>query len=418
MVWTLALLLVGGLAAASLALYGMGPRVPLHDERSYLDAAKASDPYAPSPFLRMPLFPWLVARCKARAPVLRAVLAMLSVLTVLVTAIAGWQLGGPLVAALAGSILLVQPERVLLSCHVWPDALLALVIAVVTLLLVLRGPVSLAWLSGLAVACTLGALVRIDFLVVPPIVLLSSAASGRNPGLFGVVLLLAPVCLAVGAWTLRNRNRYGVTLPDNTWIFNLMVTQSEARRQPPADLALEPVILETLSRFSKIPIGRLGAEARRSLTAMLQSPVACLRGIANRIARLCGPDSFLCQKILPRNGALPLLHDGARRFLEVALRIAFPLLLSLAVLASTLLREPPAPYTWPALGMFAVAAIFFARTRFRMAQMPTLSLLAADGLVRLREAGRSFDATQWALAVAVGLLLWGLLRMRSSEISV
>ena len=63
-------------------------------------------------------------------------------------------------------------------------------------------------------------------------------------------------------------------------------------------------------------------------------------------------------------------------------------------------RRFPASFAWPSLGMLAVAVLFHARTRYRVAAMPALSLVAAEGIVG--QAG-SLAERPLAAALAVGL---------------
>ena len=127
-------------------------------------------------FVRPPLLPWLALRLRrgersAEAP-LRLVMALASVATVALTGVAGWLCAGPAVALIAALLLALQPERIVIGCHVWPDTLLALVLAALAVVwLAPLPPAATAWSAGgLAL---LGLLIRIDFLVVPPILALA-----------------------------------------------------------------------------------------------------------------------------------------------------------------------------------------------------------------------------------------------------
>jgi len=413
------LLLFSVLVASSMvalaALFGMGRRRPVGDENEYLRRAGDDDPYAPEPFLRMPLLTWLAVRCgKHGSESLRLLSAILGALTVVVTAATGWYLGGPHIAIIGSLLLLLQPERILLGCHIWPDTLVALLVATVSLLLVLPVIADASLLLPLGVVCALGALTRIDFLIVPPTVTASLLSSGRAIDGAGFFILFAPTLLVLSWCTLRNLRRYGIALPDTTWAFNLMVTGSEIRRDENLGFAIQPIIDQTLPGWSGATAGERRSRAFQSLTSMLRRPGLFAKSVGRRFLALCGPDTFLRYQVLPPERAYPELNDRLRRLLDLALRIAFPLLLTLVVVGALSRRAPPAAYSWPALSLVAVAVVFFARTRYRLVLLPALSLLAAESLATPAAGLRDLTTTQIALLLSSPLLLVALLRIRSS----
>lgn len=376
------LVVVLGLGLALAALRGMGARRPVGDEVTYMENAARSDPYAPGSFVRMPFMAWLAARCRTPAGEgrLRALMALVSVLTVAVTTVAGWHLGGGLVAGLAAFLLLFQPERIVLACHIWPDGLLALMAAAVAWLLLLPSASgAFLWLA-LGSACAIGSLVRIDFLVVLPVVWVSLEATGRSGGFAGAALLAAPTVAVVVGWTIHNARSYGLFVPDDTWTFNLMVAEAQLARRGSASLDPEAVLKETFHHWAAVPIAERPRRAVRSLAVLLGSPGRFLSDVARRAVALCGPDTFIRQNLLPCG--YPELSASWRRRLEWPLRLAFPLLIALAALGILLSRVPAASaFAWPSLGLMGVSALFFARTRLRLALLPALSLLAAQGVV-------------------------------------
>ena len=120
------------------------------------------------------------------------------------------------------------------------------------------------------------------------------------------------------------------------------------------------------------------------------------------------------QKLLPRDAAYPELGDRWRRRWDASLRIAFPLLTTAVLITAVAGSRFPDRFAWPSLALLAVAALFHARTRYRVAALPALSLVAAQEIVRLRVllAGRPLAA---ALILGGGaVLLWALLRIRCS----
>jgi hypothetical protein len=364
----------------------------------------------------MPLLLWLIATFGRSGELrVRLLLALLSAVAVLLNVGAGWYVGGTTVALLAGGLLLLHPERLLLSCHIWPDGLVALAIAAATLLLVLPTPVTAPLLLTLGLTCAVGSLARIDFLIVAPTVCLSLFASGRIASAATTILVVAPSLLVAGLWTARNFRRYGIALPDNTWTLNLMVTHSEIERRTGGDFALEPILSEAWLEWRDLPSAERGSRALRSLRGALARPRRFLRGVVRRFLALCGPDTFLRQRLLPPHCAYPDLGFGWRRRFDSMLQLGFPLLVSLTVLGCALNRQLPPPYTWPAFSLLTGAVLFFARTRFRGAQLPILSLLAADGLVRLPRCCLGHHAAQIVVVLGFALLLGVLLHIRCAR---
>lgn len=378
-----------GLALAAISSRVLGRRRLIGDEAYYLQCAAAEDHYAPRPFLRVPLLSWLAARCHqqhdASGQRLRRLLAAASILTVALTVPAGWYLGGLPVAATATVLLLLQPERLVLEWHIWPDALVGLVTTALTLLLVIPTEPTPGRMLILGLLCAAGCLTRIDFVVVPPVVLASLYSLDQNPGALGLFLLLTPTAVGLTIWSLRNRRRYGLFLPDDTWTFNLVVSESESHRSA-ADFKLEPLLDEHFPDWSAMSQTNRVQSGLGSLMGLARRPLPFFRGILRRGLALLGPDTFIREKLLAPDGAYPEIPAGWRRALDWPLRLAFPILATLSVLGVLLGQAPPPAYAWPALSLLAIATVFFARTRFRLAPMPVIALLAAQGAVAVAEA--------------------------------
>ncbi len=411
---------LAALAIQLAALRGMGRRRPIGDEINYLARGAAEDPAAPRLFLRVPLVPWLAAVCRragdreAGERRFRRLVALAAALTVAAILIAGWRLGGPVVALLAALLLVVQPERILLGCHLWPDTLLGLVLAALAAVSTLPGsPVAALAAGGL---CTLGVLTRIDFLVPLPFLLAAWWVAHGPPSAVAGLALAAPPLLALVVVTVRNGRRYGIPLPDTTWAFNVELAGSEARRAG----AIQPGVLAVTEAWKPLTPAQKIRRGIAALGRLLRSPRLFGRGMGRRILTLAGPDTFIRQLLLPRAAAYPELGEGARDRWGAGLRIAFPLLLTVVLITSAAgwRLAPgdawPPGYAWPSLGLLLPAALFHARTRYRVAVLPALCLVAAEGMVGLAGSlpGRPLAAV--LVLAGGGVLFWALLRIRCS----
>ena len=149
---------------------------------------------------------------------------------------------------------------------------------------------------------------------------------------------------------------------------------------------------------SEGPSHGLGA-ARR----MLLSPLRFTVGLARRLSILLGPDTFVQQRLLASE-VYPDLGRRARRSWGASLQIAFPLLITWLVIASVASRRLPPEFTWPALGLATTAMMFHTRTRFRVAFLPVLCVLAAVLIVDLPQLHLGESAI--LLTVLAGVVLF------------
>ena len=387
-------------------LGGLAPRLLVGDEDEYLSRSRSKDPLDPATFLRPPLLPWMVALCaaggdeKTEARV-RLLMALTSVGSVVLTTVAGWHLGGWPVAAVSGGLLLLHPERLILGCHIWPDSPLAMVVALINLALITSPPVPPL---ALGIACALGVLVRVDAVVLPPLVLLAMAAQGGLPAT-SVLGVAAPSAVLLALLTVRNARRYGVVLPDDTWAFNLMVAAEEITDEAPGEFALEPLIARVSGEWSSMTIEGRSRAGLAALGRIVRSPGRVGRSVVRRTLTLIGPDTFVRQKLLGSTTVYPRLGPAGRRLLPAMLQVASPMLVA-AIVVGVFLHRPTAAYAIPSLGLIAVAALAHARTRYRLAVLPTLCLLAAQVSV----AGiATSDTRTLIVALAAFVLLTGLL---------
>ena len=360
------------------ALYGLAPRRAVSDESEYLARAVAEDPFRPQPFLRLPLPIWIASRFRSNPePRLRGLNVVFSSLTVVLAGSIAWQVGGTQVAILATALLVLHPERTLLACHLWPDGLVALLVSGVTLSWVLLPALGWAAWGLLALACALGCLTRIDFVVVLPVLFYLAISEGSlSPA--ASLLLMAPAVLALALWSLRNYRRYGIPLPDDTWAFNLMIARAESQRNREQPFALDPIVKEAFTEW-RAGARQRGSRAWEFLKAAVTRPHRIAGGIGRRLLAFCGPDTFVTQKVLPADRAYPGLDEAMRRRLGRLLTVATPLTFTLAGLG-ILARGSLPPWAWPAASLAVISVLFFTRTRYRIAVLPIAAVLAAQGI--------------------------------------
>ncbi len=408
----IATLVLAALVAQLGALWKMGTRRPVGDEKACLARGLSPDPYAPRQFLRPPLLPWLSAVCHRGGgngeSRLRLLMAVASFLTVALTAIAGWRLGGPEIALLASLLLAVQPERILIGCHIWPESVLAFLLAALLVAHTLPATPALALAAGCL--CILGVLTRIDFVVAPPLLLAAWWTQGP-PAAITTAALLAPPIIALVWISLRNGRRYGIPLPDTTWAFNLMVASREPGLDGSRPFEIERAILAARTVWLRLRPTQAARRGRTALLEILRSPRDLGRGIVRRLLTLVGPDTFVRQRLLP---TYTDLGPPARRRWDAALEITFPVLVTTLLIAAAVDLRLPASFAWPSLGMMTAALLFHARTRFRTTALPALSLLAAQGITGLVESLPERPLTAILVVIAAPLLLWALLRIRCS----
>jgi hypothetical protein len=405
------------LAVQTSALRGMGERRPIGDEWSYLERGRSEDPLAPRLFLRPPIFPWLASLCHGgtdgRGPDvgerrLRTLVAMASVLTVWLTAVAAWRLGGPSVALLSAFFLAAHSERILLGCHIWPDTLLAAMLAALMVVSTLpERPAAAVFAGGL---CAFGVMIRIDFLVVPPVLLAAwSGAPGSSSALMATALV-APTLVTLIVMSVRNSRRYGIPLPDTTWAFNLMVAREDARLSDGNQYEVEGTVHRALTAWRDLPPADVAGRGLAALGEILRAPLRFGRGVGRRLLILVGPDTFIRQRLLPRDAAYPDLAERQRRVWETSLIVATPFLVTMAVVGAVIDRRPPDGFAWPSLALAAAIVLFHTRTRYRVALLPALSVIAAQAIVALESNLRGARTTALVFVVAV-LVLWALLRV-------
>jgi hypothetical protein len=216
--------------------------------------------------------------------------------------------------------------------------------------------------------------------------------------------LWAPTAVALIAWTCRNARRYGICLPDTTFLFNLAILAEEHRRSPSVNLPVQPLVLSVLEQWGAASYVEQVALLRSEGRSLARQPVRLISGIGVRIRQMCGPDTFAIERLLdPAAGAYPGLPARARTALAATLKMSFPLLCALA-LAGAVTDATVRVLLIPGAAAFAAAAVVHSRTRFRYALLPSLSIAAASGILALMDAGDRAVAAV-VLVLAAGILL-------------
>jgi len=335
---------------------------------------------------------------------LRQAASVASMTTIGFSMLSAQFLGGPLAALLIGLLLTLMPGRMVLSHHIWPDIWLGLWLSLVCLILVAPGldPALRSLLGGTLAA--LAFVTRFDALVLAP---LTGLALSPLP-ISHWVLVLAPTTLVFLVLSLRNARRYQMPWPDNTWMFNLMITAAETEHRSTGPLLVEAVISSVANTWKSQQRHHPGhgLDASRRL---LQRPLRVLWGLLTRLWASLGPDSFVLHRLLPPVGsAYPQIPMRSQRKLAFALRLSFPLFTALIVLAVVLGPASGQQVLWPTLAL-AVGGLLHNRTRYRQAWLPGAALILAPALgepdfwTRLAEPA-SLPAWGFSLLLAVLLV--------------
>jgi hypothetical protein len=391
--------LLVALVVQAVVRYGFGRREPIGDEVEYIGRAAQDDPFGPTPFLRVPGMP-LMARLAGSVNTERRLRDMLAVLAVAVAgcvALGATAVAGSPAAWAAVLVFTFLPDRIILSQHIWPDALLALChgAALALVAMALQGEPVSPWLFG-GIAAT-AALARIDGIIfAPAMTLVAWIIDGR----FVPVLIpvWAPTLAVVGIWTVRNAVRYGIALPDTTILFNVAILAREHRASTSSTVPVEDLVAEVAQAWNAQARAPQAGTFSSGIVEVVRRPIRFVRGFLERIWQMLGPDTFAMQRLLaPGTGAYPDLRPAARRAWLHALRPGFPVLVAWA-LAGAVVNPLVRVCLIPCAMAFLVICAFHARTRFRYALLPPLAVAAAAGFAAL------FDPVHRLAALATALL--------------
>lgn len=303
--------------------------------------------------------------------------------TALVVGVAGEQ-WGVLPACLAALMLIPSAERAILANHLWPDIVMGLFWAVAIYLVLVPGPtnaLALAACGGIAMG------IRIEGAIFGGLAVLVAGLQGDLAmSVTALVVNLAFVSLYVG-W---NRYLTGRWALDTTVGFNLTVFRVDAD---------DPQNTIGQSQRASVRHHQEGRKAPQTRWINLPGRFAA------RLRLLLGPESFVTQKLLGCNApdyTHPWPADGS--LWRINLRHWFTLCFVVLLLL--------APYTdLQAQAVLALGATVYAalsvRSRYRMALLPAMALLSAQGLASIIAAPR-MGASLVSLAALVAC--WALLR--------
>ncbi|MGA0367863.1 MAG: hypothetical protein ACO3N7_00255 [Kiritimatiellia bacterium] len=347
------------------------------DEIEYADRGQSADPYAPHPFLRVPLMPWL-ARISAcfHHPIdaMRLMMLFVNTGTYMLTVYAAGIMYGDKASLTAGALLMVMPERFWMSSRFWPEALIGLWLATLPIIFLREDP---QWIPALlcGVIALFASLTRIEQILLSPGLLMVWYLREGSVPVWVCVWICAPVLLGHALWTLHNFVKYRLPLPDNTWCFNLTVMQRELQTDPGNHKGIQSCVLSSVPSWQSRSDPSGISSAGKTLISILKQPSNWTRQFLRRAWSLTGPDTFVSQLILstiPERNRIagPKTHT----LLRIWLHYSVPVMVSLTLCLSLWFGTLPPFYLLPCGMLFLIFCMFHTRTRFRSPLLPSLAL--------------------------------------------
>ncbi len=378
------------------------PQQAVGDEKAYLAHGEQQDPYKPRMFLRVPLMHWLARRCYLMgcpSTCLRGVMAVSGIVTCGAAFWSAGLAGGLTGMFVCGGVLLCLFERVVFNQHMWPDPLLACFLAIIQLLLLtVEDAVLCGSLCGILVA--LSALTRLEQLALAPGVFLAILARGASPSLLLLACVAGPAAISYLLWTLHNGLRYGIWLPDNTWLFNLKVMSSEVEATQHGQTVQQ--LVQDVAKDWKQQSTRPSAGLFNTL---LRSPFTMIYTLLRRVASLLGPETVISQRLLSPRGKA---YTQQLPWAKVLMHLAAPGFVTVAIIWQLYLLRSPPVFLIPSAFIFVAFCAFHTRTRYRLSLLPSLGVWLA-WLAGSPAASAGFDITSMVFAVTAGGLLFTLL---------
>lgn len=360
--------------------HAMGAAVSIGDEGDYISCGKQADPYLPGIFLRVPLMAWMSKQANRYSSnperVLRSASGIASMVSIMLCMLSAQFLGGVNAALLIGLLLVFMPGRIILSSHIWPDIWLGLWLSLVCLILVYPDLSSNLRTLLVGAVAALAFITRFDALLLAPF-----AGFGLAPLPFlEWVFILSPTLLVFAFLSIRNARRYRIPWPDTTWMFNIMIAAGETGKSKAHNVHVEEEVQKVLTVWQKLEYpGRLSTVIA-SLRSLFTRPIRAISGVLVRLWASLGPDSFVLHRLLPPDGsAYPGISEKFNSALKIALLVAFPLFISMTILALLVVEPSLPPILWPTLA-FATASLIHNRTRYRQAWLPGAALILVTAI--------------------------------------
>lgn len=353
----------------------MGPVKRVGDESRYIKCGARADPYSPELFLRVPLMAWLSKQAHRYSShpehMLRSATNVASTVTILASMISAGILGGTQASLLIGLLLVFMPGRIILSHHIWPDIWLGLWLSLACLILVWPGLSLNLSAVLLGTVAALAFVTRFDALLIAPF-----AGFALAPlSIWQWAFILLPTLVIFVALSIRNARRYQIPWPDNTWMFNIMITAGETEQKQTARMQVNDEVRKVVVIWNQLTHPDRFNTGIASLRKLVERPVRALFGVFLRLWASMGPDSFVLQRLLPPSGlAYPDISGHFLRVLQISLKLAFPIFASMIILALLVSRSPAPDFLWPTLAV-AAATLIHNRTRYRQAWLPGAALL-------------------------------------------
>jgi hypothetical protein len=388
--------------------HAMGAAVSIGDEGDYITCGKQADPYLPGIFLRVPLMAWMSKQAHRYSSnperVLRSASGIASMVSIMLCMLSAQFLGGINAALLIGLLLVFMPGRIILSSHIWPDIWLGLWLSLVCLVLVYPDLSSNVRTLLVGSVAALAFITRFDALLLAPF-----AGFGLAPLPFlEWVFILLPTLSVFAFLSIRNARRYRIPWPDTTWMFNIMIAAGETGKSKAHKVHVEEEVQKVLTVWQTLEYpGRLSTVIA-SLRSLFSRPIRAISGVLVRLWASLGPDSFVLHRLLPPDGsAYPRISEKFNSALKIALLVAFPLFISMTILALLVVEPSLPPILWPTLA-FATASLIHNRTRYRQAWLPGAALILVTAISEpgfwsiLLSAGSTI---KWLAAIALAISL-------------
>lgn len=392
------------------------PRQAIGDELAYLKRGQQKDPHQPSDFLRVPFYSalskWITKTFVDPEAAWRWINSIFAILAAAATMLAALQIGGNAALCLSALLLLLLPERLIFSAHIWPENLLSLYHALLLLLLI--QPISLISSAAIGLLTAFAVMTRIEQLFLLPATLLALLLIHDDIDSIILLLTLIPPLATLLVWSFITRRRYQIWWPDTTWMFNLRLLGKESGQSTNQTLSIDPIIDDLYLDWQDLKPEQQSTEL---FTWMYTKPGKLLYLISARILAFWGPDTFISHKMLPPSGkAYPYMESATSKRLVTYLKWSFPVI-SLFCFWAIIRLDAWHYYLLPGTVLFFVLIFTPFRTRFRQMIIPWLVVAGATGTAQTNI--DTIALADWLLLAGLMASVWWLAnKPRRIELSV